>query len=139
MSRSRYVISGEESLAEGQSPSEAYKARHSIAVVAFNKRKEIGAILYSRGKDLEKELEEFPGFLDELGLDDAPDGISIWEGFFEARITVYPKDKVECYSTHPVGRFRKLTDKEWAALKRGFNPLNLGRLRKKEKKDNGNI
>lgn len=58
--------------------------------------------------------------LDDLGLDDAPHGISIWEGTY-----VWQPGGYECPEdgmSMPDGRFRSPTDDEWVAIRDGRNP-----------------
>lgn len=47
--------------------------------------------------------------LADLGLDDAPRGLAIWEGDW----------RVAADECTPIGRFRRLTDTEWTALRDG--------------------
>lgn len=61
--------------------------------------------------------------LDEMCLDDAPEGIHVWEGHFHTREINTP-DAHE-YELDAHGKFRPLTAEEWAKLARGerFWPL----------------
>lgn len=52
------------------------------------------------------------------GLDDAPDGLSIWEGKI---VTWGPDHNGEC-DAEPRGTFRELTPEEWNLLKAGGPP-----------------
>lgn len=86
----------------------------SKAVVANNKQGH-GLVLWYVGDVITSEIEE-AGFC----LDDAPEGISVWEGIgiwtpgpFE-----YPDDG----DFELVGEFRKPTDEEWAAIRAGECP-----------------
>lgn len=78
-------------------------------------------MLWTVGAYLRFEMEE-AGLcrLGELGLDDAPRGISIWEGKY-----VWQSGGWECPqdgSMHPKGTFRAPTDEEWAAIREGRCP-----------------
>lgn len=80
-----------------------------------------GAVLQYHGSAIEGEISE-AGLhaLDELGLDDAPVGLSVWEGEF-----VYEPGYVDGHEmpgegqTQPAGKFRPLTDEEWDRLRKG--------------------
>jgi hypothetical protein len=76
-----------------------------------------GVVLWWVGGHLEEEIEE-AGLrrLDELGLDDAPQGLSVWEGRYEY---FRPEDDP---APHAVGTFRDLTDPEAEAVLEGRNP-----------------
>lgn len=54
------------------------------------------------------------------GMDDAPDGISIWEG----TIHTWGPDRDGEYDAEPVGEFRDLTPEEWKMLAEGSAPWN---------------
>lgn len=58
--------------------------------------------------------------LDDLGLDDAPDGISIWEGDYVWQSGPYeaPNDG----QSMPEGIFRAPTDEEWLAIRQNRSP-----------------
>jgi hypothetical protein len=58
--------------------------------------------------------------LDLLGLDDAPEGISIWEGEIRTSHTNTP-DANE-YDSWLEGAFRSPTDEEWTAIREGRCP-----------------
>lgn len=53
-------------------------------------------------------------FLDDLGLDDAPEGISVWEGIYRGT-RHETTDGVE-YDTEVSGSFREPTTEEWADI-----------------------
>lgn len=80
-----------------------------------------GCVLWAVGAHLRFELEErgLSG-LDALGLDDAPCGISVWEGkyLWQPGSWEYPQDG----STLPNGAFRAPTDDEWQAIRAGRCP-----------------
>lgn len=54
--------------------------------------------------------------IDALGLEDAPIGISIWEGIY---VWVSAEDGPH---TNPVGKYRAPTDEEWAKIREGAHP-----------------
>jgi len=58
---------------------------------------------------------------DDLGFDDAPLGISIWEGDFKWISGGYecPQDG----NLDPVGAYRDLTEEEWKAVHERRNPF----------------
>lgn len=77
-----------------------------------------GAILEYEGSGITNEIHEAGLYdLDELGLDDAPEGLSIWEGDY-----VWEDGWFEGYRSpengeaHPKGEFRRLTPEEWSTL-----------------------
>ena len=87
------------------------------AIIANNNGQ--GCVLaYGGGATLRYEIEEV-GYhaLDDLGLDDAPEGISVWEGRYDTTGGIgclgYYDDSIE---TQPIGRFRPLTKEEWSRL-----------------------
>lgn len=88
------------------------------AIIANNNGQ--GCVLaYGGGATLRYEIEEVGCHaLDDLGLDDAPEGISVWEGRYnttgDAGRPGYYDDSIE---TQPCGRFRSLTDDEWRCLR----------------------
>jgi hypothetical protein len=55
--------------------------------------------------------------LDEMWLDDAPEGVHVWEGVFRG-YEINTPDAHE-YDCEPIGAFRPLTAEEWARLARG--------------------
>jgi hypothetical protein len=96
----------------------------SKAVVACD-GKGRGAVLWAAGPHVRFEVEYTSGCgsLDELGLDDAPLGLSVWEGRFvthgEAAIPGVCDDS---YYTEPQGEFRPLSEDEWFWVRRGVCP-----------------
>lgn len=91
----------------------------SRAVIANGKRG--GAVIFAAPDSyVAHQVCEYGPPLGDLGLDDAPIGISIWEGDYVWRSTSYeyPLEGDE----DPVGAFRAPTDDEWAAIREGRNP-----------------
>lgn len=83
-----------------------------------------GVALYWAGPDLHKFIDlaegddgTVRGDLRDLALDDAPRGLSVWEGTYEA-----PTEPGAGGCDEPVGAFRPLTDAEFEAVRRGENP-----------------
>jgi hypothetical protein len=89
----------------------------SRAVIACN-GKGNGAVLWTVGPHIRFEMDEggLTG-LDDLGLDDAPAGVSVWVGRYVAT-GGYPDDG----SSDPEGAFRPPTDDEWIAIREGRCP-----------------
>ena len=77
-----------------------------------------GVVLWWVGGHLWAEIDEacLRG-LDELGLDDAPHGLSVWEGHY-----VMPPGAAEDDSPEAKGTFRALTDPEAEAVLERRNP-----------------
>ena len=83
-----------------------------------------GAVLWYVGADISFEIQE-GGLSDlgDLGLDDAPEGISIWEGTY----LWFSDATFECDEgghSESRGAFRKLDREEWAAVEAGHAPWN---------------
>ena len=88
------------------------------AIIAHNIGQ--GCVLaYGGGATLRHEIEEVGcRALDDLGLDDAPEGISVWEGRYTTTgNSGHPGYYDESMETHPFGRFRALTDDDWRCLR----------------------
>lgn len=77
-----------------------------------------GMIVDFVGGHLSNEIEASSHFLGDLGLDDAPDGISIWEGWYW-----YFGDDGDSEAR---GEFRDPTDEEWEVIKAGGCPWDHG-------------
>lgn len=93
-----------------------------------------GLVLWYVGGHLNLEISEagMGPHLDELGLDDAPDGISVWEGIYTYKgSSRYGLD--EGAESSPKGSFRPPTDEEWAHIRLGQCPWNVHDWLKKEK------
>lgn len=92
----------------------------SRAVVA-NHKNATGIVLWCTDHShISMEIEQTSRRLDDLGLDDAPDGISVWEGCYVWRPGGYecPQDG----TTDPQGEFRTPTEDEWLAIREGRSP-----------------
>jgi hypothetical protein len=91
----------------------------SVVLIAMGPNS--GTVLEYRGSGITNEIQEAGLYgLDEIGLDDAPQGLSIWEGDY-----VYEPGYVDGYEAlgegemHPSGKFRGLTADEWEKLRKG--------------------
>jgi len=76
-----------------------------------------GVLLEYIGSAISWHVDEFSSSLDDLGLDDAPDGLSIWEGTMGSR-RVQTQDGDD-WDYEVNGAFRDLTPEEWDKLKAG--------------------
>lgn len=85
----------------------------SLAVVACDGRGH-GAVLYTVGPAVACEVENIGGRLDDIGLDDAPGGISVWAGFY--RWHPGPRECPEDGDSELDGDFRDPTEDEWKAI-----------------------
>lgn len=92
----------------------------SRAVVANGTSSGAGTVLWCAGPDIENEVRQISSRLDDLGLDDAPHGISVWEGRYVwfPGSWEYPQDG----ESMPEGAFRAPTDDEWQAIREGRSP-----------------
>ncbi len=92
----------------------------SIALIANNGGK--GVILEYNGAGIEASVEAIGvRYLDDHGLDDAPDGLSIWEGRYLVTRSGNFEHPDE-YDAELDGTFRDLTDREWALLRETGTP-----------------
>lgn len=93
----------------------------SRAVVASDGDGNGGVIWYFGGGIWHEIREVGLHQLGDLGLDDAPEGISIWEGNFATVQCGNPLDGYD-YETETRGAFRAPTDDEWKAIRAGESP-----------------
>lgn len=81
-----------------------------------------GVVVWYTGGHLDYEINEagMGVWLADLGLDDAPDGISVWEG----RYIGTQHDTIDGteYDTECVGEFRDPTPEEWARIQKNECP-----------------
>lgn len=94
-----------------------------------------GVLLFYAGPHFRYQVEEEPlECLDDLGLDKAPLGISVWEGVYitEAGATWDGETSDE---SMPKGEFRLLTEMEWDAVRKGMNPWDDASWRGKREGD----
>lgn len=79
-----------------------------------------GVVLSTAGPHVACDIEQISGDLGDLGLDDAPPGISIWEGKSEGG--AYDHYNGDYADTYLVGTFREPTEEEWQAIRKGKCP-----------------
>ncbi len=97
--------------------------KDSLAVVASDGKE--GCVLWTAGPHVRMEIEEFNMCsLSDLGLDDAPQGISIWVGRYVWFNDSHPLDPDEGSSSEPRGAFRAPTEDDWTAIREGRCPWN---------------
>lgn len=87
------------------------------AVVANDKTGN-GIVLWAVG-DVAQEVEDISPMLQDVGLNDAPVGVSVWEGnvhWFQSGWET-PEWEAELK-----GVFRAPTEEEWGAIRRGLSP-----------------
>ena len=103
-------------------------SKNSMAVVAANSSYE-GAVLWWVGGHLDFEIcEGGLSALGDLGLDDAPFGISIWEGTFDYDNGYQGDD----FSSESNGEFRLPTKEEWGYIKENQSPWDANDWMKEE-------
>lgn len=107
----------------GEEPEPPRKKRvgattESIALIANNGG--VGVILEHDGTGIEASIDGVGKALDDNGLDDAPDGLSIWEGDFHTWQTW--TDWGYDYDAELRGTFRPLTQHEWLLISEGLPP-----------------
>jgi hypothetical protein len=101
---------------EQRKPGEWDKEKESLVVIA-NDDQGNGCMLWWAGWHITNELEQVGiSQLCDFGLDDAPHGISVWQGKY---VYFGDGDDVEA---KPRGIFRSPTFEEWAAIIAGVNP-----------------
>jgi len=90
--------------------------RTSLAVVACDGHG-TGCVIWTAGPHVRMEIEEYSSVtLAALGLDDAPHGISVWEGRYDYHDTSHPLGPDEGCEATPKGSFRSPTADEWKAI-----------------------
>jgi hypothetical protein len=77
-----------------------------------------GVVLWYEGAHMAIEVVREGPYLDGLGLENAPHGISVWEGKY---VPVEDQAPFE-YETKPVGMFREPYPDEWAAILKNEPP-----------------
>jgi hypothetical protein len=97
-------------------------SKPSLAVVACDGNGH-GCVLWTAGPHVESLVHEAGVTnLSDLGLDDAPEGISIWEGTIKTVHHNTP-DANE-YDSWLEGSFREPTSKEWESIRKNECPWN---------------
>jgi len=95
-----------------------------------------GFVLHTVGPALRHEMEEAGlHFLSDLGLDDAPEGISVWEGKYVWHRGGW--ENPDDGDSEAVGTFRELTEAEWDSVKKNECPWNEDEYKVKEKLGDG--
>lgn len=93
----------------------------SIALIANHEGQ--GIVLAFAGESIGHEIDAVGRNLEELQLDDAPNGLSIWEGQIDWSCGGYLDDNAEAYVR---GTFRQLEVEEWARLAQTGVPWEMG-------------
>lgn len=91
----------------------------NFAVIAGDDRGH-SIVLWHHGEQIDSEVAALGRHTYDLGLDDAPAGVTVWEGRY-----VWHPGSYECPNdgdSEAVGKFRAPTDDEWAAIRAGRNP-----------------
>lgn len=98
-------------------------SKASLAVVASDGSGH-GCVLWTAGPHISSLLRD-AGVSDlaDLGLDDAPEGISVWEGVVRGH-KHETMDGTE-YETTTEGTFRDPTEEEWASIKKAECPWDV--------------
>ena len=81
-----------------------------------------GCLLFFVGAHIESLRDEVGSRLDDLGLDDAPLGLSIWEGVMRGGERYSTPDGTDYADTYLEGKFRELTAEEWKAVMFKYAP-----------------
>ncbi len=104
---------------EGPPPPKLDWSKPSLAVVVQGMGR--GCVLFSAGPHVDSMIDEAGvSDLDLLGLDDAPEGISIWEGTIKT-VHHHTPDMNE-YDSWLEGAFRAPTDQEWESIRKNECP-----------------
>ena len=88
----------------------------SLAVVACDGNGH-GCVLFTVGPHIAAELEDVGRVLGDIGLDDAPAGISVWQGRY-----ISSRNYWGVVDGSLEGEFRNPTPAEWAEIQRNKNP-----------------
>jgi hypothetical protein len=95
-------------------PTDPYRPSMALIAHAYGE----GVLLDYTGTNIEGEVDMIGYALGDLGLDDAPDGLSVWEGRYHYDPGFESDHGPPEPSSEPVGAFRALTPDEWARLAR---------------------
>lgn len=90
----------------------------SCAVIACDGRGN-GCVLYTGGPAVKAEIQNVSDHLGDIGLDDAPAGLSVWVG----KLLTWRTSDGE-YEGELKGAFRPLQPEEWKAVQAGVSPWN---------------
>lgn len=97
--------------ADPRPPRQKRKGASTDSIALIASMNGVGVILEEDGGGIEASIEEVGRAIQDNGLDDAPDGLSIWEGRYHTSCLNTP-DGID-YDAELIGTFRELTDKEW--------------------------
>ena len=99
------------------------RAERSLAVVACNGARQ-GAVLHYIGRGITMMIEG-EGWCDlsDLGLDDCPKGVWVWDGRYVWSCSPATVSAPEEHSLEAVGVWRELTCLEWSDLREGSDPF----------------
>lgn len=82
-----------------------------------------GMVLYTAGPHVLRIMDDACSrYLDDLGLGDAPEGISVWKGLIKSQIYPATPDSAEEYDSWLEGTFGPLQPEEWQALQENRCP-----------------
>jgi len=99
-------------------------SKGNLAVVAS--RNGYGSVLWWVGLDIDLQISEYGAHdLGDLGLDDAPDGIHVWQGNYIWSSGVNYEGIDEGGDAEPRGVFRPPTTEEWALIQKNECPWNI--------------
>jgi hypothetical protein len=80
----------------------------------------VGCALWTIGPHVQSMIDNLGHALQDLGLDDAPDGISVWEGVLKTVHIVLPDANED--ESWLEGSFREPTEEEWSFIKQNRCP-----------------
>lgn len=102
-----------------KAPAEDWKTPSRALVASDGKGN--GCVLWTEGPHVQSMIDEAGvAALNDIGLDDAPKGLSIWEGVIRTSETHTPDSKE--YDSWLSGDFRPLKAQEWATLQTIVGP-----------------
>lgn len=104
-----------------EEPKETTNPDPKCLAVCANRDDCPGIALWYSGFLIEQEVSHLSAQLEDLGLHDAPDGISVWEGTYRYTQGSEPDD----IDAEPDGEFRAPTDEEWSCIMNGKTPWAL--------------
>lgn len=100
-------------------------SKPSIAVIASDGAGHGCVLWYAEHSAIDSMIEGVGAELEALGLDDAPAGITIWEGNMRGGERRSTPDGEDYSDTYLVGNFRALTSYEWGAMMENVAPWDL--------------
>lgn len=84
-----------------------------------------GCVISYVGEGIHYMLSETSQRLDDIGLDDAPQGLRIWEGRARGGEVTHGLEGTDYGDVYLVGAFRELTSLEWDAVIKGRVPWHV--------------